>query len=244
MFARAGVVCATLVLVGLAGGCRGALVNQLFLLETPRQAYLIDELYDGHRWWSGSADGYDEDHVFYGGYFIAKDHRQLIVTTDTYPGHLELRMKWEIWYSNESPAYDNGDSMDFAVALIDDESGGFEPVGPGVHVKLFSGGQAGDDILAIVAPPGVAEDPVFAFTEASPVSNGTLVVLFDRRASPPMVSALLYGDSEAPRLVASMPAPDGWPQRVRVALSVSGRNDITLEPRAIDSVHLLRPEDQ
>ncbi len=250
MLVRAVVVAGTAVLIGLAGGCNGALMNQLHTLETPRQAYLYEEFYDGHGWRSGAAEGYEWRHEFAGGYFIAHDHRQFIATNEAYPGHLEIRMKWEIWSSNATPTGDNDDDMDLQILLIEETAYEDGPTGPVVTLKLFAGGATGSDALTISVMPaadeGPDENPVIALIPSAAVTSGVLEVLYDLEADPPRVTVELADHAGNRLMEAARNVAAGWPERVHVAILASGLPNPTLEwspePRAIDSVHLLRPE--
>ncbi len=250
LLARTVVVAAAVVLVGTAAGCDGALLNRLYLLETPRQAYLHEEFDDVHRWRSGAADGFEPRHEFAGGYFVAHDHRQFIVTNEAYPGHLEIRMAWEIWCSSDTPAYDNDDDLDFQIALIDEAANENGPTGPVVTLKLFAGGAAGADVVAISVYPDSDEvpddDPVVEVVPSAGVSSGVLVILYDLEADPPRVTVDLVDHAGNGLLNSARNIPAGWPDRVHVAILASGRPDPAFEwspePRAIGSVYLLAPE--
>lgn len=227
--------------LAVLNGCGGALVNEYYLLPTPRQTFIQDDFdwWDDGLWSFDVEEGYPYGLDVQGGHFIAAEARQFARTQDPVPTNIEIRTEWEVWSPDATPIGDNGDTFDFRVMLDTSQSGGYVPAGIRVELKLFEGGV--DDRLTITddasGSTATAANPTVGST------GGTLKATFRRDASPPTVAAQVYDRSGVLLLETELTLAEQWDRDAHLMLQASGYyTGVGTEARALDSVHGLSVE--
>jgi hypothetical protein len=243
-----------------AGGCGGALVNGLYLLDTPRETYFTEHFDHWHdERWTYAWDSRVTTEAFRleGGRFIAVGPRQQLLTNEPLPGHLEVWMDLEVWYANQSldpQLKSNGDVFDFRVLLDTSETFVDNPAMPSVQLKLYDTYATPTDVLAISsdAAQGITSSVSVASTG---MAYGSLRVVFSRDSEPPAIHAAVYtSGSTEPVLQLSEQIDAPWSETARVLIDASGRASDPSQllgstpeaaasaPRVLDTLYILPPE--
>jgi len=229
------------VLVAALAGCGGALVNGYYLLPAARTGYLYEEFdeQDDGRWSFDAEDGYPYALGVRGGYFVAADARQFARTSQPLSTTVDVHAAWEVWSPEATPIRDNTDEFDFRIMFDTSDSGGYDPSGIRVELKLFDGGT--EDRLVIA--DDASGSSVSVTNPTTSPTRGTIYARFRRNTDASTVAVAVYDRAGTLLLEADLTLDEPWDQDEHLMVEASGYDDGTaIEVRALDFVRALRPE--